>query len=339
MKKTGLWALLLIILASCGSNNSAPDVSHIDVNIQTQRFDQDFFSIDTMATEAGISRLAQKYPTLLPLYLQNILGTGDSTMVRRFLSVTRPVYNQVQQLFPDFKSEEQEIQNAYKYVKYYFPAYATPRYIRTIVGPVDAMASMRNGDQTPDFLAPDFAGISLQFYLGKDYELYQQEYFITNIAPLYRSRRFEKQYITADLMKLVADDVYPDSSRGRSLLEQMIEKGKQWYLLDHFMPSAADSIITGYTNDQVEWCEENEGLIWNRLLSENLYGIEPDKIQTYIGESPFTMNMPAQSPGNIGQWVGWRIVQEYARKNDQSLQQVISTPFKTIFEKAGYKPK
>ena len=43
-------------------------------------------------------------------------------------------------------------------------------------------------------------------------------------------------------MKSVADDIYPDKSVGRPLIEQMIEKGKHWFLLDKFLPDAPDSV-------------------------------------------------------------------------------------------------
>ncbi|MBD0366412.1 MAG: gliding motility lipoprotein GldB, partial [Flavisolibacter sp.] len=44
--------------------------------------------------------------------------------------------------------------------------------------------------------------------------------------------------------------------------------------------------------------------------------------------------------GNIGQWIGWRIVQQLADKNEKlTVQQVIETPARKVFEGAGYRPK
>jgi len=143
-------------------------------------------------------------------------------------------------------------------------------------------------------------------------------------------------------MKSVADDIYPDKSVGRPLIEQMIEKGKHWFLLDKFLPDAPDSVKTGYTKKQLNWVEENEGNIWAYIVkNENdIYSIDPATIQTYIGEAPNTQVMTEAAPGNIGQWVGWRIVQEYSEKHkDFSVQQILEAPAKTIFEEAKYKPK
>src|SRR4029079_8164994 len=129
---------------------------------------------------------------------------------------------------------------AFQFTKYYFPDYKLPKII-TVVGPIDALAQMHNV-YTPDFLGPDFLGISLQFYLGKNFSVYNEPFFIENVAPQYRSRRFSKEYIVGDAMTLIVDDLFPDKSSGLPLVEQMIEKGKQWYLLDKFLPTTPDSI-------------------------------------------------------------------------------------------------
>src|SRR6185436_12109971 len=104
---------------------------------------------------------------------------------------------------------------SFQFVRYYFPDYKIPT-IATIAGPVDAMAQSENGP-TPNFLRPGILGISLQFYLGKDFSVYQDPFFIDNVAPGYRSRRFSKEYITADAMQLIVNDISPDQSGGKPL--------------------------------------------------------------------------------------------------------------------------
>jgi hypothetical protein len=201
---------------------------------------------------------------------------------------------------------------------------------------------MANGDYTPDFLGPDFIGISLQFYLGRDFSLYNTEYFTNTVAPAYRSRRFDKKYIISDVMKLITEDIFPDQSKGRPLVEQMIEKGKQWWMLDKFLPEVEDSVKTGYTKQQLAWCKANEGLIWSFVVkNEDLYSISPVTLQTYIGEAPFTQGFSQElSPGNIGQWIGWQIVKKYAENNPNlKPEEVMKSIPKKILDEAKYKPK
>lgn len=345
MKKASVFLVLPILLACCKGKKDIPDVSGIKMNLAVERLDENFFWLDTAALEKGISQLQLKYPDLLPIFLQNIVGAENEDGIKTFYRLYKPVFDSSQKKYKNFDPVKNEIEQALRYVKYYFPTYQTPAKIVCVVGPmnaIDDMAKMANGDLTPDFIGADFIGISLQFYLGNNFPLYHDEYFINNVVPLYRSRRFSKEYIVADIMKLVADDIFPDESNTKPLIEQMIEKGKQWWLIDKFLPETPDYIKTGYTNEQLEWCRENEGLIWSYIVkNENLYAIDPVTIQTYIGEGPFTQGFAQQfSPGNLGPWIGWQIVKKYADKNSGTKpDDIMKASPKQILEQAKYKPK
>jgi hypothetical protein len=346
MKKTGLFLFVIIAMAACTNRTkNAPDVSNIKVDLETRRFDQDFFAIDTTSLDASMNQLNRKYPDFLPVFMNNIVGVSDATGVKNYYRSYKPVFDSAQLVYKDFGPVKKQLEEAFRYVKYYFPSYKTPGSILTVVGPMNSredLARMANGDYTPNFIGPDFVGVSLQFYLGKNFSLYSTEYFVNTVAPLYRSRRFSKEYVTADVMKLVTDDIFPDKSNTRPLIEQMIEKGKQWWLLDKFMPGAPDSVKTGYTQRQLEWAKSNEGLIWAYIVkNEDLYSINPATIQTYIGEAPFTSVFPQEvSPGNIGAWVGWQILKKFEEKNpSMKPDQIMQTDAKKILEAAKYKPE
>lgn len=345
MKKIAGSLAFILLLISCNSDKKAPDVSGIKVELAVQRFDKDFFSIDTNQVEQALNSLNVKYPTLLPLFLQTIVGVADGAGVKDFYARYKQVYDSAEKIYREFGPVQKELEQSLRYVKYYFPSYKLPATITTVVGPMNSrqdLAQMGNGDYTPNFIGPDFLGISLQFYLGRDFSLYQHEYFITNVAPLYLSRRFSKEYIVPDVIKLVTEDIFPDKSKGKPLIEQMIERGKQWWMLDKFLPNMHDSLFTGYTGQQLQWCEENEGLMWSYITkNEDLHSLNMATLQTYIGESPFTAVFSQElSPGNIGQWIGWQIVKKFAGKNpDMKPEQVMQTSAEKILEEAKYKPK
>lgn len=348
MKKIVLLVLLSASFAACTSNNKegAPDVSGIPMDLTVKRFDEDFFAIDTNTLDKDLARLQLKYPDFVPLFLQNIVGVDNPQALSAYYGLYKPVFDSSQLIYKDFSSVEKQLEQALRYVKHYFPSYKHPATILPIIGPMNSredLARMANGEFTPDFIGPDLIGISLQFYLGSHFSFYSTEYFVNNIAPLYRSRRFAKEYIVADVMKLVTDDLFPDRSSTKPLIEQMIEKGKQWWLLDKFLPEIPDSIKTGYTQQQLNWVTENEGLVWSYILKneKDLYTINPATIQTYIGEAPFTnVFSQEESPGNIGPWIGWQIIKKFVDKNSGiTPEQVMQTPVKKILEEAKYKPK
>ena len=343
MKKVRLIFLFAVFLFACKTKTTVPDVSDVKVDMKLERFDRDFFAIDSNNILPGLNALNKKYPALTNIFLQNVLGLDSASTlsgVKRFLSMSEKLRDTVNAVFKTTSELEKAFKNSFRFVKFYFPKYQTPNLI-TIAGPIDAMAQSESGP-TPNFLGPDFLGISLQFYLGNKFSQYNEPYFIDNVAPGYRSRRFSKEYIIADGMQLIVNDIFPDKSGGKPLIEQMVEKGKRWYLLDKFLPTTPDSIKTGYTQQQIDWLNDQEGMIWGYIVkNEDLYSLTPSVIQTYIGEGPFTQGFSQElSPGNMGQWLGWQIVKKFAGKNpNMNPEEIMNTDAKKILDEAKYKPK
>jgi hypothetical protein len=187
MKKTTLFFLFSVLVFSCKNEKGMPDVSGINVEIKFERFDREFFSIDSNNIQPDISQLSNKYPELAAIFIQNILGLDSISApqgVRRFLGMSGQLNDTINIVFKNTSTLESDFKKAFQFVKYYFPAYKIPAII-TIAGPVDAMAQSDNGP-SPNFLRPDFLGISLQFYLGKNFSVYSDPFFVSNVAPTYR---------------------------------------------------------------------------------------------------------------------------------------------------------
>jgi hypothetical protein len=336
MKKWLVFITVSVILA-CNNKSTAPNVSNIKLDVKLERFEKAFFSIDTNNVAPGLLKTRSEFPDFYPDFMQNILGVSGSdsdsstlSVTKKFLTSYSSFASELEKKFSNTINLEKEIKQDFQFVKYYFPDYKIPKLI-TYIGTLDApgVAMTRN-----------HIAIGLQQFAGKDFQGYHTAE-IAQMFPAYITRRFDAKYIPANCMRAIADDLFPDKSNGRPLIEQMIEKGKQWWLLNKFMPNEPDSLKTGYTQKQLNWCKENEGLIWNYFVTnENLEVIEPDVVQNYIGESPTTQGMPEASPGNIGQWIGWQIVKKFADKNP-SLKpaDIMNNPARKILAEAKYKPK
>ena len=335
-----LVALLALSLVACNHHNNKPDISGIHVDdIHIVRFDTAFFDLDTNHIEPGLFRLNQSYPYFTQDFVANILGAGpmsDTSRItfaaaRAFLVSYLPIRDSLKQKYQQLGWLEQQLQLGFRYVKYYFPQYRLPPKVVTFIGPFDGPGVA----MTAYTLA-----IGLQSYAGKNFSVYltgkgQDTY------PQYISRRFEPEYITINCMSAIAEDIFPDSSEGRPLIEQMVAKGRYWWLAQHLMPDAPDTIFTGYTRSQLDWCSANEVAVWNYFLqATDLYSVDPDVIKNYIGDGPKTLGMPDASPGNIGAWVGWRIVQKYVDGHSGiTPEELMHIPVRTIFEQSKYKPK
>lgn len=331
----------IIVLFSCSNKSDAPDVSAIKTDVTIQRFDKDFFSLDTTQLQASLTQLEKKYPAFLQTYFTYFAPVRDiaeqqgipfdSALIQYFRFI-KPMQQSVAQKFPDVAGIEKDLENYLRYVKYYFPQFKVPPVLTSV-------ESLNPENPTEIYGATyyhDSLFISLQMFLGKDYPAYDPTQY-----PDYLRRRFEPAYIVPNGIRAIAGELYLDSSQSASLIEQMIEKGKQWWLMKKFMPDVADSLITGYTAGQMEALQREEGNIWGHInQAEDLFSISPVTVQTYIGEAPFTQTLPQGAPGNIGPWIGWRIIEKFEERSPKlSVQQVLRTTAKKIFEEAKYKPK
>ena len=211
-------------------------------------------------------------------------------------------------------------------IKHYFPEEKTPRVI-TLVNEVliDKKA----------FYTNDLILISLDTYLGKNHKFYEpfSEYQKANLEP---------HQILPDLVTNFAyRKIVP--SQDKTLISEMIYYGKLHYLKDLLLPETPNYQKIGYTELQEKFCLENELQMWSYLVEEKLlYDNNIKNYQRFIEDAPFTkfyLEIDRESPGRVGQWLGWQIVKSYMENNEVTLDQLLKTEPTTIFNKSKYKPK
>ncbi len=333
MKWTPICLLLLFFLG-CKPKPKAPDVSKIPVKLNILRFEDAFFGLDSNRLETALNELDRNYPGFAKDFLFNIMGTTPSTAVKDIKSFSnsyRLMYDSSKKIFANFQPIANQVELGLKYVKYYFPNYAIPKNLVTFIGPINSYGNI---------ITTDALAVGLQLYMGRNYSLYSTE-MGQQLYPEYLSRRFEQAYIPVNCMNNIIEDLYPNKSLGMPLVDQMVETGKRQFLLDHLLPSLPDSLKLGYTQQQVEDCNNNESNIWAFFIQNNLlYQTEPEITKEYMNEAPFTVALGSNFPGFIGKFVGWKLVQKYMESHpDLELSKLMDTPARKIFEEAKYKPR
>ncbi len=337
MKKVVACIALILFFSSCNSRKT-PDVSGIKIDLQLQRFDQDFFALDTSHLDLSLQQLHQKYPGFLQDFIFNILALPpqpDSNQivnrqVKRFIETYRPVKDSADKVFADMSGVQHEIKKGFQFMKYYFPDYKLPERLVAFLGPIDSYGNI---------LTTDALAVGLQLYMGSGYSLYMND-AVQEQYPAYISRRFSKEYIAVNSMKTIIDDMFPDNTTGKPLIEQMVQSGKRLYLLDQILPETSDTIKTGYTKVQLDGCYSNESTIWSFFVQNDLlYSTDPSVTRDYMNDAPKTQVFGEAAPGLIGQFTGWQIVKKWMKKNDKTtLTELMNTNPKTIFDGAKYKP-
>lgn len=330
-----LTGMALSIHACLGDgSNRAPDVSDISVNVGLQRFEQDLFALDTNHLQEGLSTLAQQYPDFLPFFLTEIAhdqtnpdespldaisGFAKSPQVRR-------LNDSCQAAYPDLAGLHRDLTEMMRYYRYYFPQKPLPRFVTAVTEFIgDAYA-----------VNDTLVMIGLDMFLGEEFSGYNPDFF-----PYYLRRQFQPAYITTKVAMALSSKVVGPPP-GERILDHMINNGKILYLMDCLLPAVPDSMKMGYTREQLEGCIANEQEVWARLLAlQVLYQPLNAKNQKIVMPSPSTDIVFQESPGEVGNWVGWQIVKAYMRRYpDTSLEKMLNLRDSQQFlEQAKYKPK
>jgi hypothetical protein len=118
----------------------------------------------------------------------------------------------------------------------------------------------------------------------------------------------------------------------------MIEIGKRQYILSQCLPTTSDTLLLGYTGNQLKAIEENKGDIWTFLSSQNrLFSVDPNLTSAILREAPYNDYFGEDIPGNVGKFIGYRMVQSWMNqqkvKSKSDLNQLLKTPAKAIFDK------
>ncbi len=330
-----IFAVLLI--AGCrNSENKIPDVSHIQVDLKIHRFDQDLRAIDTNHLIEGVKALETKYPEFTDFYFSKIIAVkkpGDNaglyrTQAASFLrfAPTRFTLDTIQIVFKDFGRYQKELEQGFRFYKYYLPEKQIPE-VYTMPTDFNYAAVI------PPF--NNALALGLDMYLGPGFQAYQ-----TPDLPRFLVRTYDKDYLTLRAFKALLGDAVPPPA-GNRLIDLMIQNGKQMYAIDLILPDMPDSIKWEWTQKQTAWVKENEVNIWSHLVDKKLlYSSNMMDINKLINDSPNSPGMPPEAPGRTANFIGYKIVKEYMRRNPGVALSVLlnMNDVQHIMDGSKYKP-
>ncbi len=334
LSTTSFWLVfvILVLVTSCvpDKGKNIPDVSDIAMEIKIHRFEKDLMNIDTNNVSLGMDALIEKYPVFMKeIYLPKILpALQDTNMMAMFVKSPgiQMLYDTCLIVYGDVSDIENELNQAFRFYKYYFPERSIPEVISLI-------SEYSIGTFTYE---QEILGIGWDFYLGADYPFYNPTFF-----PVYIKRTMDKKHLVAKSIEAIATDLVGEAE-GDRLMDLMITNGKILYLMDQLLPHTPDSIKLGYTQLQVEWCNANELAMWSHFLSEDLlYSTRRKDIRKLVDHSPNSPGMPVEAPGRTANWVGWQIVKSYMKNHPETtMEELIALKdAQQLLDQARYKPR
>lgn len=317
MYKYSLLFLVAFIFSCTSEKKINEDVLKVSVDVEVDRFDETFAN----ATPQDLENLKKEYPYLFPVQYP------DSIWLEKMNDTLQiELEQEVAKVFSDFSEYEDEITLLFQHLKYYFPKFQEPK-VLTLISDVDYRNSI--------VLADTLLLVGLDNYLGSDHFFYEG-------VPVYITKNLSPEQLTPSIAETFANQMV-QPLQSRTFLDQMIHYGKIQYLKETLLPLFEPERILGYTKDEFNWARANEVEIWRYFVDrEMLYSTDPQLAPRFLNPAPFSkfyLELDNESPGRLGQYIGWLIVKAYAKNNDASLAQVLSASGEEIFKNSKFKPQ
>jgi hypothetical protein len=337
----------LFIFSNCTSDDKdrerpkTPDVSGIQVALTVNRFDQKMAALDTNNTAAAVAALEQEAPEFSAIFFEKIIGIKDPkdsvgkyrNEVRKFLTdpTMRYMMDSIAKVFPDLNAEKQEIEQGLRFLKHYFPNYPAPTTIYTMPSAYNFAAVLPTNNAV---------AVGLDMFLGKNYSVYEM-LATTGQYPRFVSRTFRRDYLVDRVFELLIGDIAGEPS-GNRLLDYMIHNGKKLYVLDCLLPKTPDSIKLNYSSEEMKGIYANEAFTWGRILKQNLiYSTKFQDVQKLVMPAPNAPIIAEEAPGAIGNFLGWRIVQQYMKRHPETTLEALlkMKDAQKLLDESKYQPK
>lgn len=260
---------------------------------------------------------AQQYPNDTILAKRLFRLTKDSYMDTLF-SETADKFSDMPKLLSDFE-------RGFRNIKYYYPDSKIPK-LQTIV----------TGFYNDLYISDSLIVIGLDYFVGKSGS------YKPNDIPEYILTRYEKENLLPIVLSFISNEYNKSDLKHNTLLADMINLGKSYYFVSQMLPCTNESLIIGFSPEEIELVKENQEVIWANLIeNEMLYETDNFLKNKFIGERPNVPEINEKCPGRVGAWVGWQIVKSYMESNsDISLNQLMDNDdAHIIFQQARYRPK
>jgi gliding motility-associated lipoprotein GldB len=321
--------VVFIGLFSCQSSDSTCTLDEQRLegreNLEIYRLEQEFFAAKS-AEELRF--LLDKYPEIADRVMELETYPQVDSLAQDLLRVNQDSAFQalnaaVAKEFADISDIKVELEQAFAYLKSYYPDFKAPKVYTYVSGfGLDLLVD------------EDILVIGLDYFLPSDHA-FQPD------LPKYIASRYERKYLVPMIVLAISSRYNEIDTQDNTLLAEMVYYGKAYHFVKSILPCTSDQYLIGYTPEQIQACWDNEDLIWTHFIeNELLFETNPFEIRKYIGEAPATDAISADAPGRIGRWIGWNIVEEYAIQQDLSLPDLMrESNAKKLFKGSGYRPR
>lgn len=305
------------------------------------RFDQSLLELsdstllrDSVWVREQVERLYEEYPEFMPFWMSNILriDVEDTAFfcaaLPDFLCFSTSGFAESNQyckeVFQDISGIEKELSEAFGRALTFYEG-DVPEVYLFVSGFQNSLVWTYDGD----------IAVGADMYLGSDYPIYNE------VVYEYQKQTMRKECIPVDIVSAWLFRETPYTAEQNRLIDNMLYRGKVMYVVSLLFPNETPWEVMGYTQEQWDWCERNERGIWGLMMDKkDLFRSESIVLSSYLNDGPFTSEVSQDSPGRLGTWMGWRIVERYMEENEEvTIQELLSEgDSQKILERSKYRP-
>lgn len=322
-----LFAGAFTFLLSCGEKEckDIPDINQINVEVQLNPLEDEMVKLSSwQETE----KFLKAHRVFADYFMHANQYPNDTILAKRLFRLLKApavgtVFLECSKVFLDMSEIVSNYEQAYKIINYHYP--------NTQVPTIETVVTAFYNDL---YISDSLIIIGLDYFLGPEATFKPDEHD-------YILKRFKKQSVVPTVMNFVSNKFNNIDKSHNTLLADMINIGKAYYFTSQVLPCATDSLIIGYTSEEMNLVNRNQEVIWANFIENELLYETNDAMKTkFIGESPHVFEISEKCPGRVGAWLGWEIVKKYMARNDVSLSELMSdNDAHKIFQLAKYRPK
>ncbi len=319
-----LYTILFTVVMGACEPEFEVDLDQIPIETELKRFDQAFYTIDSINFEQSLIQLQRDFPPFFTAKSEPIFWFNQ-----RWDPQNLELHKQVKVEFGEMETLETELSDLLKRYYYYFGTQDT----------IQAFTYISRLDYNfPIVFSPPYLFVGLDLYLGERGEEFYQ------VLPQYLQYHRQKAFLIRDVAYGIAQSKVPPLKEPVSLLDAMIYHGKILKIAERLMEKVPESTLMVFPEQKFEFCLNNEKDMWIYFIENQLlFKTDQDLQRRFIDVAPFSKfrtQIDAETPGRVGRWFGYRIVDTYLQDNpDLEIEDLLrETDSRKILKLSGYKP-
>src|SRR6185436_8465399 len=155
-------------------------------------------------------------------------------------------------VFGNGEELKSQFERAFKNLKYYYPQFIPPK-IQTVI----------SGLETDVMVTDSLVIVGLDYFLGEGARYRPDMYD-------YMQKRYHKNFVLPSVILLygISERFNKTKPDDKTALADMIAYGKAYTFTQHVLPCIPDSVLTGYTQREIDGAIYNESKIWKKMIED-----------------------------------------------------------------------